>query len=512
MQVYAVTGVSPEVQAYAMAKYSRSAQSLRQSIGELSQAQAEQFLSTFYFQYGHRSIADLAHVALAIEDISILAAIRVVDEPLWDGQERSTRYQDFRRSGFVTPDAVAASPSAAAYDEAATALFAAYHDLSRRLQVTLADEYPCPAEMDAAAHRRALRARAFDVARYLLPLATCTSVGQVTSARVLERQIGRLLADPLPEARAIGAALGDACRRPAYDPTRERITAAVAALNGDPAAGAVRAATPETAVAPTLVKYTTPTSFAADSYARLAPVAATLLGRTPVDRTCTVELGDPAPPEHEAVATLLYRADRAGHSYRQVQAAVDAMPAAQRTEVLDLAFAGRDRHDEWLRELQGGHTLAFDLLLDAGAFRDLHRHRRCVQVVQPFTAEHGYEDAEAIVRAGLDRAAAAALAGGAATALGSALAQGQDAARTLAQSFPEEAAYLLPLGARVRALFKMDLAQAAYVIELRTGVGGHFSYRRVAYQMYEALAARHPAFARYIRATNPAVEVDLLRR
>ena len=91
MQVYAVTGAAPEIQAYAMAKYSRSAQSLRESIRELSAQRAEEFLNTFYFQYGHRSIADLAHVALAIEDISMLAAIAVVDEPVWDGQERSSR-------------------------------------------------------------------------------------------------------------------------------------------------------------------------------------------------------------------------------------------------------------------------------------------------------------------------------------------------------------------------------------------------------------------------------------
>ena len=43
-------------------------------------------------------IADLAHIALAIERLSILAAIVIADEQRWDGQERSTRYQDFRKS------------------------------------------------------------------------------------------------------------------------------------------------------------------------------------------------------------------------------------------------------------------------------------------------------------------------------------------------------------------------------------------------------------------------------
>src|SRR6201996_1603584 len=102
--VYAVYGVEPEVQAYAMAKNSRSALSMRESLREISEQKAEKFLNTFYFQYGHRSIADLAHIAFAIEKLSLLAATIVVDETRWDGQERSTRYQNFRKSGYFTPD------------------------------------------------------------------------------------------------------------------------------------------------------------------------------------------------------------------------------------------------------------------------------------------------------------------------------------------------------------------------------------------------------------------------
>ena len=103
-EVFAVHGADPEVLAYAMAKYSRSALSMRDSLKEISSQRAEQFLNTFYFQYGHRSIADLAHLAFAIERLSLLAAIVLVDEQRWDGQERSTRYQNFRKSGWYLPD------------------------------------------------------------------------------------------------------------------------------------------------------------------------------------------------------------------------------------------------------------------------------------------------------------------------------------------------------------------------------------------------------------------------
>ena len=94
-------GVEPEIQAYAMAKYSRSSLSMKESLREISSQKAEKFLNTFYFQYGHRSIADLAHIALAIERLSILAAIELADEQRWDGQERSTRYQDFQEEWLL---------------------------------------------------------------------------------------------------------------------------------------------------------------------------------------------------------------------------------------------------------------------------------------------------------------------------------------------------------------------------------------------------------------------------
>ena len=54
-----------------MAKYSRSALSMKESLAELDEQKAEQFLNTFYFQYGHRSIADLAHITMAIERLSL---------------------------------------------------------------------------------------------------------------------------------------------------------------------------------------------------------------------------------------------------------------------------------------------------------------------------------------------------------------------------------------------------------------------------------------------------------
>lgn len=545
MRVYSVVGVPPEIQAYAMARYSRSSQSMLESIGELSAQRAEQFLNTFYFQYGHRSIADLAHLVLAVEDVSILAAIRVVDEPLWDGQERSTRYQSFAPKrdraaangsaappeaaerdlqatlgpsgvserptpsappiGYFVPPEILGSPAEARFRAAADELFAAYERQTKALTDVLKRVVGRPDDLDPQTYQRTLRARALDVTRGLLPLATLTSVGQVVSARVLERQISRLLADPFPEVRQVGAELRAACQRPAEAPTLAKLRA----LAPD---GAASELLEPPAAAPTLVKHTQPNRYPQRTWAELAPRARELLGDPP-DRRQPVELGEPCDPETDLLATLLYRADPAGHSFRQCQAAARRLAPEERQELLALSVRHRGPHDELLREHAAGQPLAFDLLLDLGAFRDLHRHRRCVQVIQELTPEHGFWDVEWAFAAGLTPAGAElARAAGLVAEYRAALERAGEAARALWAEQPLAAPYLLPLAARCRALFKMDLAEAAYIIELRTGPTGHFAYREAAWRMYEALRERLPAFAALVRATDPRAVVDLLRR
>src|SRR5262252_2159682 len=201
VEVFAVHGVEPEIQAYAMAKYSRSALSMKESLKEITTQKAEKFLNTFYFQYGHRSIADLAHIALAVERLSILAAIAVADEQRWDGQERSTRYQDFKKSGYYVPDCGGDPQAQALYRDTMDGLFEVYEALSQRIFEYLAEITPRPQEMKPDAYERTVRARAFDVSRYLLPLRTNTSLGEIVNARTLESQVAHLLSHSHQEVR-----------------------------------------------------------------------------------------------------------------------------------------------------------------------------------------------------------------------------------------------------------------------------------------------------------------------
>ena len=397
-EVFAVHGADPEILAFAMAKYSRSSLSMRESLNEISAQRAEQFLNTFYFQYGHRSIADLAHIAFAVERLSLLAAIVLVDEARWDGQERSTRYQNFLESGWFFPGFGEDTASATLYSKTIESLFGAYQRVSASVLDLLRGRVARPETLKPEAYERTLRARAFDVARYLLPLATNTSLGQIVSARTLETQVSRLLSSPIAEVRLLGEKLREAAIGPAWNLNARAAQAFIDKLSaageacGPLAAEAAALFTREIRTAPTLVKYAQPNPYLIQSQAELAQAAIEVLAPLfskglphamvdLVERTESLEV--------ELAATLLYPVSH--HSYRQIRDLVASFPVARINEIIELGVRHRGRHDELLRAFHAGAALRFDLLMDIGGFRDMHRHRRCTQIIQGFTSQHGYE-------------------------------------------------------------------------------------------------------------------------
>ena len=521
VEVFAVYGVEPEIQAYAMAKYSRSSLSMKESLKEITSQKAEKFLNTFYFQYGHRSIADLAHIALAIERLSILAAIVVADEQRWDGQERSTRYQDFRKSGYYTPsfeDGGGTSnslPAGTLYCETIESLFGAYENISQRTFEYLASITPRPVEMKQEAYERTLRARAFDISRYLLPLSTNTSLGEIVNARTLENQVAHLLSQPHKEVRDLGALLKRAAVSPAYNANEESFRALVAKIrvvSPEIADQAERELLREVRVAPTLVKYADPNPNEIDTRRELQQAAAELMRGAAVEPAPLVDLIDDdllkndLPDadrfEIELATTLVY--GHCHYSYRQIRQAIEAAGELRRREIIDLGLRHRGRHDEMPRAFSAGQQFRFDILMDIGGFRDMHRHRRCVQIMQDFTTVHGFDTPPEVAAAGIRSDYEAAMRR-AETAVQKLSLSGGEEARQNAQ-------YAIPLAFRKRTLFKMDFAEAVYISELRTTPAGHWSYRNVAYAMYEAVAAKYPALARYFRVHDVREPVDLLNR
>jgi hypothetical protein len=189
------------------------------------------------------------------------------------------------------------------------------------------------------------------------------------------------------------------------------------------------------------------------------------------------------------------------------------MSAARVAEIINLGLRHRGKHDELLRAFHAGAALRFDILMDIGGFRDMHRHRRCTQIIQGFTARHGYETPSSGDLGGnANILAEAGILADYQTAIEAAHEASAQIAATKAPEAAQSALYLLPLATRVRSLFKMDFAEAQYISELRSGPAGHFSYRRVAWEMYLELERQHPSLAAHIRVTDFTKPIDILQR
>lgn len=471
-RVLTVSPMPPEKCAYALARYSRSPDSIADSIAWVRTHDSRKFLESFYFQYGHGSIADLGHLVMCFEGISELAATEIEDEPLWDGQARSSRYQDFSKSGLITPPEFN-DDQAALYRETGAALIAGYGEVHARVVELLTAQLPRPEAMTEPAYRRNIAARAFDVARYLLFLGVPTGVGQVTSIRSLEWQIRRLKASPYAEVRELGAEIAEAC---ATEPEYR--------WNPDE---------PAEPLAPTLARYVDVNAHLLESRRALQQWADENLSPCDCRSDEPVDLMRPSDTASDIVATLLYTVT--ARPYRALYEMASQWSAARRAEVLDVALASRTPRDELLRAFRGG-PYVFDIVMDIGAYRDLHRHRRCHQFRQPYSCSLGFETPQAIAQAALtDRYDAL-------------MRRSFDSYAQLPALANE---YILPFGTRSRFLFKMDFAEAEYISRLRSGVKGHFSYRRIAWEMKEKMARLEPELGRLLQATPPWLEDPLKR-
>lgn len=471
-RVVTVAAMPPEKCAYALARYSRSPDSIAQSIEWVRTHDSQKFLESFYFQYGHASIADLGHVVMCFEGISELAATEVEDEPLWDGQARSSRYQNFSKSGVIVPAELDAS-GAERYREAAAKLLEGYSAIHARMREFLVERLPRPETMKSDAYDRNIAARAFDVARYLLPFGVPTGAGQVTSIRTLERQIRRLKGSDYAELRQLAGEIAAAC---ASEPACQW------QLNGT--------AEP---VAPTLARHVDVDEHARQSRADLRQWAMQNLPARNASETKTVDLMRPASSVADATATLLYTVT--DWPFRELLDLACSWSTERRNEVIDVALQSRTRRDELLRGFRGA-PFVYDIVMDIGAYRDLHRHRRCVQARQDYTTALGFETPQAIGEAGLKELYVGYIQ------------QGFEAAQCLPAVTRD---YMLPFATRSRFLFKMDFAEAEYIARVRSGVKGHFSYRQIAWDMKRKMEELEPELGRLMEATPPWVEDPLQR-
>lgn len=186
---------NPEDLAMLQALYSRSPNSVTEHLEKVRTAGSSRFVEKYLVQYGHKSIGDCGTTTLFLENVSLLAAKAVQDSPLYNGQEASTRYLDMSKQGLVDPRGTPGS----------AAILAGWMRLySRALEALVPDlksRFPRKEGEKEAVWEKAIKAKAFDIARGFLPAAVRTYVAWHATIRHAGDRLKELRHHPLTEVR-----------------------------------------------------------------------------------------------------------------------------------------------------------------------------------------------------------------------------------------------------------------------------------------------------------------------
>jgi thymidylate synthase ThyX len=424
-------------------------------------ARAQALYERVLGEYGDDSVAQLGGVHIACEWVSNVLT-KVLQRPrLGAYLEQSTRYIAYDRPMPGGGWRYHREPElGSGYEGAMDELFETYSRLLGELGALLYERFAREPGVPAAAHERALRAKALDLLRGLLPAATLSHVGIFASGQTLERLILHLRAHPLPEARRCGDQLLAAVRTaaPSFVTRVER-----------PDRGGE------------WVAFLRRRERAQAEAARRLGLAGT--GIEPAaEQQSGVRLLRAEGDEQALLAALVFEQSARGEA--EAREAVAALAPDARAKLLAELLGGRENR----RHLPGRGLEAlryrFEIVSDYGAFRDLQRHRMLSAQWQPLTPHLGAEVPAEIAQLGLGER------------FRGALERSRGAWQELLDAGLEDhAPYALCLAYRVRYVLDLDAREAMHLIELRSGREGHASYRAIALQMHDQIAAVHPGVA-----------------
>lgn len=473
--VFALMNLPEVVKGALFARYSRTHKSLRRlfldefvtdpSVGieaiatELARddplvklKRAEDLYRRVFYEYGDDSVAQLGGVHLACEQASNLLTKVLEWGRLAAYLEQSTRYIAYdQRLGdryrFFIPPEVEESPLRQNYRQAMDHLFDTYRKMRPVMIDYFTKRHPRQEGDPAWIHRAAIRAKAFDSIRGLLPASTISNVGIYATGQAYEMALIRMQAHPLREVQDYGSMMLTELRKviPSFL-TRVDL----------PKRGLLWS------------------RYLADTNARLEEMAGHLDSDPAPAAEVTLTDWDPD-AERKLAAAALYAVSELPDA--QLLAAVDQMSSEQVTALITSMVGDRgNRRHKPGRALERSYY-RFDVQCDFGAFRDLQRHRMMTIEWQPLTTRLGHERPEELSEAGLDGVWEETL---------------QEAAgfyEQLRESFGRQVAqYAAPFAYRIRFMMEMNARQALHMIELRTQPAGHPNYRRICIEMHRQIA------------------------
>jgi thymidylate synthase ThyX len=495
--VFALVNLPEVVKGALFARYSRSSKSLRrlfldEFVGDLDIAgdatidatvglrRAEELYDRVFFEYGDDSVAQLGGVHLACEQASNLLTKVLEWGRLMAYLEQSTRYiaYDTRIGGryrYYRDPEVLGSTLGLRYIGDMDRLFDSYAELVPLMADFYRDRFPKEADDSDFVYRQAIRAKAFDAVRGVLPAASVSNVGIYGTGQGYEALLLRMRSHPLPEARAYADLMLGELRKviPSF---LKRVDLDDRGVAWSTYLASTRSAMEETVAG----------LFPDGEPEEAEGPAVTLLDWDPDG-------------EVKLVAAMLYPHTHVGEA--ALERRVRDMTTEERLAVVRAYVGDRaNRRHKPGRALER-LTYRFDVLADYGAFRDLQRHRMLTIEWQALSPRHGYTRPEAVDLAG------------AAARFDEAMERSASLHDALLERFPAQAAYAVSLAYKVRFYLHLNAREAMHLLELRTTPQGHPAYRVVGQAMHRLIAdqAGHHAVAEAMRYVDHSPEPSLER-
>ncbi len=196
----------PEANAMAMALYSRDPRSILVHLVEVAKRGWQKFMAIFYVGYGHKSIGDCGTTNIHAEQVSMLCAKAIQHNRLYNGQEASTRYLDMTTMPVLNP---LETPEGKAIQDQ---WMGCYSDVLATLTPHLTEKYPRLENDDPKQYEKAIKAKAFDIARGFLPAGCTTYVGWHSTLRQAADHLKELSFHPLEEVKEVTAQILEGLR------------------------------------------------------------------------------------------------------------------------------------------------------------------------------------------------------------------------------------------------------------------------------------------------------------
>src|SRR5438093_7744487 len=139
--------------------------------------------------------------------------------------------------------------------------------------------------------------------------------------------------------------------------------------------------------------------------------------------------------------------------------------------------------------------LRFEIVMDIGSYRDLHRHRMMTQERQSFSTFHGYKTPSELQYAGL------------ASRFEEALEGADRLFRKIEKIDRDLAQYVVPLAYRVRFYQWQNFRQLFWETELRTVSQGHPDYRLIEQEKHRLVSEQFPLLGSFMLVDTNAYAI-----